>query len=138
MNPPFRLVVGSDIAEIPGVSARLEEVMGRNGFSSEEILDTQLAVEEVVTNTIVHGYRSTRGEIKIVCRFTGDRAVIEISDTAPAFDPLSLPDPDFAGELGDRKIGGLGVFLVRQLMDEVRYRREGGRNILTVVKKRKP
>lgn len=138
MEPPPRLVIDPDITKIPIVSAWLEEVMKGNRFSEEEILDTQLAVEEIVTNVILHGYTSAGGTIGITWRFAGDRAEVEISDTAPAFDPLSLPEPDLAGDLNDREPGGVGVFLVRQLMDEVRYRREDGRNILTVVKKKKP
>jgi serine/threonine-protein kinase RsbW len=136
MDQSFALTIGSEITEIPEVSARLEEAMSGYGFSPEEILDTQLAVEEVITNAIVHGYKKTRGEIHISCRITGNFAEVQITDTAPPFNPLSLPEPDLAGDVSDRKVGGLGVFLVRQVMDDVRYRREGKKNILTLVKKK--
>jgi serine/threonine-protein kinase RsbW len=137
MGQPLVLTIGSDLTKIPEVSARLEDAMSENGFSSEEILDTQLAVEEIITNVIIHGYKGSGGEISITCRITGNLAEIRITDTAPLFNPLFLPEPDLAGDVSDRKIGGLGVFLVRQVMNDVRYRREKGKNILTLVKRKK-
>ncbi|MDD1684425.1 MAG: ATP-binding protein [Methanoregula sp.] len=138
MEQPFTMKIGSEITEIPKVSAQLDDAMSRSGFSSEDILDTQLAVEEVISNTINHGYRGPSGNIDISFRITSSSTEIDIADTAPPFDPLSLPEPDLSGDVSDRKIGGLGVFLVRQVMDDVRYRREGKKNILTLVKKKNP
>jgi serine/threonine-protein kinase RsbW len=136
MEKAFRLLIGADIKKIPGVSARLENEMGTSGFTPDEILDIQLAVEEVITNVIVHGYRGRGGEIEITCRISGDRAVIRIADTAPPFDPLSLAGPDISADVEDRKVGGLGVYLVRQVTDGISYRRENGKNILELEKKR--
>lgn len=62
---------------------------------------------------------------------------VEIADDAPAFDPLEAPDPDITASLDDRDIGGLGIFLVRRVTDAVAYRYERGRNILSLMKKRK-
>jgi anti-sigma regulatory factor (Ser/Thr protein kinase) len=136
MEKQFVLKIGSEIAEIPKVSTRLEEALSGSGFSSEEILDTQLAVEEVITNTINHGYKKPGGDIDISFRITGSSTEIEIADNAPPFNPLSLPEPDISGNISDRKVGGLGVFLVRQVMDDVRYRYENGKNVLTLEKRR--
>ena len=136
MDPFFALTIGSEISEIPLVSARLEDAMGANGFGPEEILDTQLAVEEVITNIIVHGYKETGKEIHLSCRFTAHGIVIQVTDSAPAFDPLSLPDPELDGDIEDRKIGGLGIYLVRQVMDTISYRHENGKNVLTLEKRR--
>ncbi|HSQ93534.1 MAG TPA: ATP-binding protein [Methanoregula sp.] len=138
MDQSIDMTIGSDLKEIPAVSERLEGALAAYGFSPESILDTQLAVEEVITNVIMHGYKGPGGEIRISCRFARDDAEIRITDTAPPFNPLTLPEPDLGGDLGDRKIGGLGVYLVRQVMDEVRYRREDTRNILTLIKKKNP
>ncbi|MDD1714527.1 MAG: ATP-binding protein, partial [Methanoregulaceae archaeon] len=63
MDQQFGMIIGSDIAEIPEVSAWLEEVMRVAGFTEEAILDTQLAVEEAITNVIVHGYKEPGGEV---------------------------------------------------------------------------
>lgn len=136
MDKTATLTIRSDIGEIPGFSIRLEELMLASGFSPDAILDTQLAVEEAITNIIVHGYRNESGEIRIFWKFEKGRAEIQIIDTAPAFDPLSIPEPDIEGDMDERRIGGLGVYLIRQLMDEFSYRYEDGKNIFTLIKKR--
>jgi serine/threonine-protein kinase RsbW len=136
MDAQFAMTIRSDTEEIPAVSVRLEEVMRVSGFSAEAILDTQLAVEEAIANVIVHGYKRRGGEIDISCSANRDRVMVQITDAAPRFDPLSLPEPDLDGSLEERSIGGLGVFLIRQVMDEISYRYENGRNILLLIKKK--
>ena len=136
MNQSFDMAVEPDVGAIPSVSARLEETMGAAGFSPEDVLDTQLAVEEVITNIIVHGYRGTGPAIHLSGQFSGNRMVIRVADSAPRFDPLSIPEPELDGNVDDRKIGGLGIYLVRQVMDDISYHYEGGKNIL-VMEKRK-
>jgi serine/threonine-protein kinase RsbW len=136
MDPSFEMSIRSEIGAIPGVSARLEEAMDAFGFSPEEILDTQLAVEEVITNIILHGYREPGHPIHLSCRFSGGVAEIRVSDSAPRFDPLTLPEPELDGNIEDRKIGGLGVFLVRQVMDALSYTYENGKNVLTMEKRK--
>ncbi len=136
MDQSFEMKIGSDIREIPAVSRRLEDTMGASGFSSEEILDTQLAVEEVVTNIIVHGYKKAGCPVEISCRFIPGAAMIRIADSAPPFDPLSIPEPDLGGDIDKRRIGGLGIYLLRRIMDGISYRYENGRNILTMEKRR--
>jgi serine/threonine-protein kinase RsbW len=136
MDQLFELSIKSSIAEIPAVSDRLEKAMELAGFLSEDILDTQLAVEEAITNVIVHGYKTPDGEIVISLRATPGRVDVQITDTAPRFDPLSLPEPDLEGDVEDRQIGGLGVYLIRQVMNEISYRYEGNRNILVLTKKK--
>ena len=136
MDQQFGMILGSDVAEIPEVSAWLEEVMRGSGFSEEAILDTQLAVEEAITNVIVHGYKEPGGVVEITSHVNSDRVKVEIADTAPRFDPLSIPEPDLDGGIEKRRIGGLGVFLIRQVMDGVSYRYENGKNVLLMTKNR--
>lgn len=133
---PVSLTINADINEIPRVSDMLEEAMGEHGFPDEDILDTQLAVEEVVTNVIMHGYGEAGGEIVVSCQPGSDAIVIRVEDKAGPFDPLSLPEPDINADIEDRKIGGLGIFLTRQVMDDIAYRYENKKNILTLTKKK--
>jgi serine/threonine-protein kinase RsbW len=131
------LIIKSDINEIPGISSVLESVMRDYDFPDEDILDTQLAVEEVITNIIAHGYGGdTGGEILVSCRAGREIVVIRIEDRAIPFNPLILPEPDLTDDLEDRKIGGLGIFLIRQVMDETEYHFEDGKNILVLIKKK--
>ena len=136
MDQLFEMTIGSDIAEIPEISARLEAGMQRYGFRAEDILDTQLAVEEAVTNVIFHGYRKTGGKIGVTCRISSSRVEVQIADSAPRFDPLSIPEPELDASIEDRKVGGLGVYLIRRVMDEISYRYENGKNILVLIKRR--
>ncbi|MHB8163538.1 MAG: ATP-binding protein [Methanoregula sp.] len=136
MKDAITCTIESDIHAIPQVSLVLDQAMQAYGFSEEEILDTQLAVEEAITNVIVHGYAKGPGTIVISCHTTRGIAEIQIEDSAPPFNPLSIPEPDISVEIEERQIGGLGVFLIRQVMDEISYRYENGKNILVLVKKK--
>ena len=129
--------IDADILEIPKVSLALDRALRVHAFLDEEILDTQLAVEEAITNVIVHGYERVTGKIVITFRITHGLAEVQIEDCAPPFNPLSLPEPDITENIEDRKIGGLGVFLIRQVMDDIVYRYENRKNILVLVKKKK-
>lgn len=136
MKRSFELTLKAEISEIPRVSAALENVMQGHSFSNEEILDAQLAVEEAVTNIIMHGYEGHAGEIHITCHATRGIIEIQIEDTAPLFNPLSVPDPDFTPDIQDRRLGGLGIFLIRRVMDDVMYRNDQGKNILVLIKRK--
>ena len=137
MEESLTCTIEADILAIPRVSLALDRALRAHGFSDEDILDTQLAVEEAVTNVIVHGYARGTGKILITCRTTRALAEVQIEDSAPQFDPLTIPEPDITEDIEDRKIGGLGVFLIRQVMDDIIYRYEDGKNILVLVKKKK-
>ena len=106
------------------------------GFGADESLvhDAALAADEAVCNIIVHGYQRLGGEIELCIARAGSDLVIRIRDRAPAFDPTAYPAPDLAVSLEQRKPGGLGIYLIRQVMDEVTYRRipEGGNELLLV------
>ena len=129
--------IDADIHAIPNISHAIDKTMRAHAFSEEEILDTQLAVEEAITNVIMHGYAGTPGQIMITCSITSGFVEVQIEDTAPPFNPLSIPEPEIDENVEERQIGGLGVFLLRQVMDNIVYRYEAGKNILVLVKRKK-
>lgn len=104
----------------------------KHGFSQERISDLELAVEEAVTNVCLYAYDEEPGDIEISCFNEGDsdRLITEIKDWGKAFDALSAPPPDLTSGLEDRDIGGLGVFLIRKMAEDVHYSRHAGQNIL--------
>lgn len=106
----------------------------RKGFSADARQRIELVAEEALVNVFVHGYTPQhRGQVEVRCLDSDDSLLtIEISDTGVSFNPLSLADPDLQPDLTTRKIGGMGVFLIRNMTDEVAYRRAGDRNILTM------
>ncbi len=128
---------------LPGILDSLYDLMAfvssharEQGFSVERIRDIELAVEEVLVNIIKYAYGNCdhQGSIEITCKAAEGRSlVLEIADSGIPFDITAVPDPDVNADINDRQIGGLGIYFVKQLMDEVRYRREDGRNKLTLV-----
>lgn len=90
-------------------------------------------MEEALVNVFVHGYTQHQGQVEVRCLDSDDSSLtIEISDTGIPFNPLFLADRDLQPDLNTRKIGGMGVFLIRKMTDGVAYRREGNNNILTM------
>ena len=98
-------------------------------------VEVNLAVDELLTNTISYGYDDD-GEhrIEFVLRREGGALMIEIADDGRAFDPLQVPTPDMGASRQDRAAGGLGIYLVRKPMDGVTYRRQDGRNVVMLTK----
>jgi serine/threonine-protein kinase RsbW len=92
-----------------------------------------LAIEEMVSNIIKYGYDDkTRREITVVLALTDTRLKITIGDDSRPFDPLAEPMPDTNVPLADRSVGGLGIYLVRKSVREMRYTRKDGRNTLDI------
>ncbi len=105
----------------------------KRGFSETLLRRIELVAEEALVNVFVHGYTQKGGQVEVRCLISDDPALtIEIHDQGVSFDPLSLADPDVQSDLANRKIGGMGVFLIRKMTDRVAYRREGDSNILTL------
>jgi serine/threonine-protein kinase RsbW len=113
----------------------VSECARKHGFGPERVSDLELAVEEAVTNVCLYAYNKAYGEVEVSCFQDGDsdRLVIEITDSGKAFDMLSAPPPDFTPDLDDRDIGGLGIFLIRKLADELHYVRRADQNLLRLI-----
>ncbi|MBL7225535.1 MAG: ATP-binding protein [Desulfobacteraceae bacterium] len=104
------------------------------GFTVNRINEIELAAEEVLVNIFQYAYPGTDGDVGIECRIEDDvRLVLVISDNGTPFNILEVPDPDVTADISDREIGGLGVFFVKEMVDEARYLRQGNSNILTLV-----
>ncbi len=95
-----------------------------------------LAVEEIVVNICSYAYQIPPGEITVRLEETEDALAVDFIDNGVPFDPLAVEEPDVARPLQEREQGGLGILLVRRVMDEVHYRREKDRNCLRIVVKK--
>lgn len=105
----------------------------KKGFSEDARQRIELVAEEALVNVFVHGYAQDQGQVEVRCLDSDDTVLtIEVRDTGVSFNPLSLADPDMQPDLASRKIGGMGVFLIRKMTEGVAYRREGDSNILTM------
>jgi serine/threonine-protein kinase RsbW len=107
------------------------------GFNQKKIHEIELAAEEALVNIFNYAYEGNNGDVEIICRIDDDeRFILEIIDTGIPFNVLSVKDPDISADISERRIGGLGVFLMKKIMDAVHYRREGNKNILTLIVKK--
>ena len=120
-----------EIREFVGDIARV------GGFSDKDIYNIQLATDEAASNIIEHAYEGvSNGILELSCGMLGDNIKIVLIDHGEPFDPGSIPMPDLKADLSERKLGGLGIFLMRKLMDEVHYEShpEMNSNTLTMIK----
>ena len=105
----------------------------RMEFHRERLNEIELVVEEALVNIIRHAYPHRPGYIELICTpIDGGGIEILIADEGISFDIHTLPDPDISTDLMARKTGGLGVFFIRKLTNEVSYHRDGKRNVLTL------
>lgn len=110
---------------------------GKRGFEGEALAEVRLAAEEAIVNVVHYAYPGTEGAVEVACReLEGGGMELVITDSGVPFDPTSLPAPDTTLPMEQRKIGGLGIFMVKKVMDEVKYARRDGRNVLTLVKRK--
>lgn len=128
---------------VPAKTESLDEVIA---FVGEELeaydcpmktqMQIEIAIEEIFINIASYAYHPVEGEAEIRCEVLQDplRVVIQLLDGGKPFDPLAKEDPDRSEEAIDEREGGLGIYMVKQAMDEVKYTYEDGKNILTIQK----
>ncbi|RKY40217.1 MAG: ATP-binding protein [Candidatus Omnitrophota bacterium] len=131
-----KLVVSAKLANLSKLIDFIVEGAKNAGFDEKSIAQIKLASEEIIVNVMSYAYKGGEGHVEVSYTFHDDGTMeIEITDWGVAFDPLSLPEPDVAAPLNDRKIGGLGIYLARKVMDEVRYKRVDNKNVVTLIKR---
>ena len=133
------IVIKNSFAELTRLSEETERALAAAGVPPPIILSANLVLEEMVTNVIKYGFADdAEHEIEIFLNVENGELAISVADEGMAFNPLTAPEPDLSAPIEERKIGGLGVLMVRKLMDHVNYRREGNKNIFTARKKLAP
>lgn len=119
------------LESLPLVQEYVENLAQRSGINGKRLIQLSVALEEVVVNIINHAYgQKGRGDILVGFDDQAEAVVVSLSDTGLAFNPLEAAEPDVEMALLDRPIGGLGIMMVKKLMDEVRYERRNNENIL--------
>ena len=124
------------LESLEGLIRSISDCARAQGFDKKRISEIELATEEALVNIFKYSYPGKPGEVEIICKLDENRFIIEIIDFGIPFDVTSWPDPDITADRDERKIGGLGVFLIKKMVDEVRYRRENNRNILDLIVKK--
>jgi anti-sigma regulatory factor (Ser/Thr protein kinase) len=115
------------------------DIARAGGFGDKDIYNIQLAADEAASNIIEHAYEGVSdGLLELSCGVKGNTITIILVDHGESFDPSEVPMPDLKADLSERKIGGLGIFLMRKLMDEVRYEvKPNKNNVLTMTKRKR-
>jgi serine/threonine-protein kinase RsbW len=133
MSNMAKILLSAKLENLESMIEFIRDGAEKYGFDNKKIDQIHLASEEALVNIINYAYPDKNGSIEITYDIKeGKGLVIEIIDWGIPFDPLSIPEPDIDAPIEDRTIGGLGIFFIKKVVDEVRYRRDGQSNILTI------
>jgi serine phosphatase RsbU (regulator of sigma subunit)/anti-sigma regulatory factor (Ser/Thr protein kinase) len=130
-----RMVVQPTLeTSLPRVAAFVERFAESQGFSAMEVYRINLALDELLTNTVEHGFpgREQEADISVAIRSEGDSVIVRYEDNGPEFNPLEATEQDTELELEERPIGGLGLQLIASTFDDVNYERANERNVTTL------
>ena len=130
------IILTNDISEISKLNEFVEEVGTEFSLTPDVIFNVNLVLEEAVVNVINYAYPEEKHEsIYLTAKLHEGSIVFVLTDSGLEFDPTEVPEADITLSAEDRPIGGLGIFLIRQIMNEVSYERIDGKNVLTLSKK---
>jgi sigma-B regulation protein RsbU (phosphoserine phosphatase) len=128
------ITVGAKLEELERVQLWVEGVLEKGEYPAKVRNQIEVSVEELFVNIASYAYSGKAGEVSISAGLDGRIFVMRFEDSGAAFNPLEHEAPDTKTGIEDRQIGGLGIHIVRKWMDEIVYKRDNGRNILTLYK----
>lgn len=136
MSHECHLTVPSRLDQLTTISEFVAQASQQARLDERTTFHIQMAVDEACTNVIQHAYQGTEsGEIILTCRWTEDTFTVTVQDHGRPFDPSAIPPPDLSTDLEQRREGGLGLYFMRRLMDEVRFEFDAERgNTVTMIK----
>lgn len=130
-----KLILQNEVAEISKLAIFIEELGEEFELSPELVFNLNLVLEEAVSNVILYAYPKEEHQIiSLIARKKDNQLIFILTDSGKEFDPTQAPDADITLSAEDRPIGGLGIFLIRQIMNTVEYQRINGQNVLTLAK----
>jgi anti-sigma regulatory factor (Ser/Thr protein kinase) len=130
------IILANDISEINKLSQFIDEIGEEFSLTPDIIFNLNLVLEEAVANVINYAYpKEEHQSIYLSAKLQDGSIVFVLTDTGKEFDPTMAPEADITLSAEERPIGGLGIFLIRQIMNQVKYERIEGKNVLTLEKK---
>lgn len=131
-----QITLPNDVQEVPQLNVFVDEVCEQVDFDMSTTLKLNLAIEEAVVNVMNYAYPAgEKGDVDIEAMINDEYLVFVISDSGTPFDPTAKAEVDTTLSVEERGIGGLGIHLIRQIMDTINYKRVDGMNVLTLRKK---
>lgn len=137
MPPPVNLKLPAKLQYLEQLIDFVANCAQEHGVVQKKVGEIKVAAEEALVNVINYAYKDGEGDVEVTCMLDDERFIIEIIDSGFPFDFLSLKDPDISLNISEREIGGLGIYLIKRLMDHVEHKREDNKNTLTLVVSRK-
>lgn len=134
MQPGFQMSIGNALGEVARVNAAFAEFAAAHALPAAVRRSVNVALDELLTNTIAYGL-ADGGEVSVAFALDAGRLTVTLSDNGRPFDPFRREAPDTALPVQERPIGGLGIHLVRELMDEAGYERRNDRNVVVLAKR---
>ena len=130
------LILFNEVSEISRLAGFIEEIGEELNLQPDMVFNLNLVLEEAVSNIIMYAYPEGGGrqEIRLTAKKSDSALIFILSDKGVQFDPTQAPDADITLSGEERPIGGLGIFLIRQIMNSVEYKRIDGENVLTLSK----
>ena len=129
------LLIKNHLSELEKVGQFIEEIGDELGLSMEMIMNLNLVMEEMVTNVIFYAYPEGEvADIELLAKSDGKELTFVLSDQGKEFDPTAKEDTDLDVNPADRELGGMGIFIVKNIMNKVTYQRLEGKNLLTMTK----
>jgi anti-sigma regulatory factor (Ser/Thr protein kinase) len=134
-NKSFGFELKNNLSELSSLCEHLESIGNELGLSRKCLFEVNLALDELFTNIITYGFKDQAEHIIRVRLSAGpDSLTVTVEDDGIAFNPVERTSPDLACTLDECRVGGLGIHLMKNLIDDITYRRRGGKNILTMTK----
>ena len=134
-HPMASLTIAAQLAEIDKARDFLRDSVQGLALSEEEFFKIDLALVEMCTNIVLYAYPAEKGKIEIAFWMDGDKIYLEIRDSGLPFDPSLAQKPNIEDIIKAGQKGGLGIYLSRTFMDGFDYKRQKGKNVLTLMKK---
>jgi anti-sigma regulatory factor (Ser/Thr protein kinase) len=133
VDESIRLALHNELSELATIRGPVEEFLSHHSVSPSASYSVDLAIQEILTNIIKYAYpEGGHHEIKVSLAIEGAQVVVEFEDDGIAFDPSSFDEQAPDGDLSERRVGRLGLPLVREFVDDLSYRRDGEHNRLVV------
>lgn len=130
------IILANEISEISKLNEFIDALGEDFSLAPDIVFNLNLVLEEAVVNIINYAYPKEEHQyIYLSAKMNDGSIVLILTDTGKEFDPTAAPEADITLSADERQIGGLGIFLIRQIMNEVRYERIDGKNVLTLEKK---
>lgn len=130
-----QLILQNNISEIPRLATFIDEIAEELSLPMDMVFNLNLVLEEAVSNVIMYAYPAeVTNEISLTAKLSGNSLIFTLTDSGEEFDPTQVPDADVSLSAEERQIGGLGIFLIRNIMNKVEYQRIEGKNVFTLTK----